>query len=235
MQLVSPLSTLSDPALEPGWYEVLKDDFSMPYMQQLKGFLLEEKSNGQTVYPPGPMMFNAFNSTPWNKVRVVILGQDPYHGPGQAHGLSFSVPKGIPHPPSLRNIFKELSSDCGIQIPQSGDLSSWAKQGVLLLNATLSVRDGQAGSHQKKGWEVFTDSVITKLSSSKKGLVFILWGRYARNKAAIIDRSIHHVLESAHPSPLSAHAGFFGCKHFSSANSLLVNDGGSPIDWSLND
>ena len=235
MNSESPILKPSDPALEPGWRAVLQDELSMPYMQQLKMFLLEERANGQTVYPAGPMMFNAFNSTPWDRVRVVILGQDPYHGPGQAHGLSFSVPKGIPHPPSLRNIFKELNSDCGIPIPVSGDLSSWAKQGVLLLNATLSVRDGQAGSHQNKGWERFTDSVITKLSSSKMGLVFILWGRYARNKAAIIDKSVHHVLEAAHPSPLSAYAGFFGCKHFSTANSLLVNGGGSPIDWSLND
>ncbi|MGR6088913.1 MAG: uracil-DNA glycosylase [Arcticibacter sp.] len=234
MDSESPLFKTPEPALEPGWRSVLKDELGMPYMRQLKQFLLEEKSNGQTVYPPGPMMFNAFNCTPWDKVRVVILGQDPYHGPGQAHGLCFSVPKGIPHPPSLRNIFKELSSDCGISVPQSGDLTSWARQGVLLLNATLSVRDGQAGSHQNKGWEEFTDTVIKKLSSSKKGLVFILWGRYARNKAAIIDKSIHHVLESAHPSPLSAYAGFFGCKHFTSTITLLVNDGGSPIDWNLN-
>ncbi|MFM7902935.1 MAG: uracil-DNA glycosylase [Bacteroidota bacterium] len=225
----------SDLGLEPGWRTVLQDEFNLPYMLQLKSFLIEERANVQTVYPPGPMVFRAFNSTPWDKVRVVILGQDPYHGPGQAHGLCFSVPKGIPHPPSLRNVFKELNSDCGIPIPQSGDLSSWAEQGVLLLNATLSVRDGQAGSHQNMGWEIFTDSVIKKLSSSKKGLVFILWGRYARNKAAIVDNSMHHILECVHPSPLSAHAGFFGCKHFSLTNSFLVNDGSSPIDWSLND
>ena len=224
-----------DVKISAGWKKALSNEFKKDYFLGIVELLKNEIESKQVIYPPGPVIFNAFNTTDLKDVKVVIIGQDPYHGPGQAHGLSFSVPKGIPHPPSLRNIFKELSSDCGIQIPHSGDLSSWAKQGVLLLNATLSVRDGQAGSHQKKGWEVFTDSVITKLSSSKKGLVFILWGRYARNKAAIIDQSIHHVLESAHPSPLSAHAGFFGCKHFSSANSLLVNDGGSPIDWRLND
>ncbi|MEY3344110.1 MAG: hypothetical protein RL090_1794 [Bacteroidota bacterium] len=217
--------------LEAGWKNALAFEFDSSYMQDLKAFLVKEKKAGKLVYPPGPLIFNAFNSTPWDQVRVVIIGQDPYHGLGQAHGLSFSVPNGVPHPPSLRNIFKEIQSDLGSPIPTSGDLTHWAKQGVLLLNATLTVEDGKAGSHQNKGWEIFTDSVIQRLSNEKTGLVFILWGRFARNKVQLIDSSKHHVLESAHPSPLSAHSGFFGCRHFSQTNELLVAQGGPPINW----
>ena len=222
------------PAIEKGWQVALMEEFASPYMAELNQFLLHEKSLGKRVYPPGPFIFKAFNETPWDTVRVVILGQDPYHGPGQAHGLCFSVPAGIPHPPSLKNIFKEIRNDLGMSIPVSGDLTPWARQGVLLLNATLTVVDGQAGAHQNKGWETFTDAVIQKLSSQKTGLVFLLWGRYARNKVALIDTSKHHVLEAAHPSPLSAHSGFLGCKHFSAANSFLISQGSAPIDWGLN-
>lgn len=217
--------------LESGWKDILAVEFDSPYMGNLKSFLVDEKKKGKLVYPPGPLIFNAFNCTPWNQVRVVILGQDPYHGPGQAHGLSFSVPEGIPHPPSLRNIFKEIQSDLGFPIPASGDLTHWANQGVLLLNATLTVEDGKAGSHQNRGWEIFTDGVIKKLSNEKSGLVFLLWGRFARNKVQLIDSSKHHILESAHPSPLSAHAGFFGCRHFSKTNEILLTQDGAPISW----
>lgn len=228
----SSSQTLSS-RIEAGWQRVLNEEFGSPYMQDLKRFLTQEKNKGQKIYPPAPSIFTAFNTTPWDKVRVVILGQDPYHGPGQAHGLCFSVPAGIPHPPSLKNIFKEIKNDLGLPIPVNGDLTSWARQGVLLLNATLTVLDGQAGSHQNKGWEKFTDTVIKKLSDQKSGLIFLLWGRYARNKMALIDTQKHHVLESAHPSPLSAHAGFFGCKHFSLTNTFLSNQGSEPIDWRL--
>ncbi len=217
--------------LESGWKDILADEFGSTYMGHLKSFLVDEKKKGKLVYPPGPLIFNAFNCTPWSQARVVILGQDPYHGPGQAHGLSFSVPEGIPHPPSLRNIFKEIQSDLGLSIPTSGDLTHWANQGVLLLNATLTVEDGKAGSHQNRGWETFTDGVIKKLSTEKSGLVFLLWGRFARNKVQLIDTSRHHVLEAAHPSPLSAHAGFFGCRHFSKSNEILLAQGEAPISW----
>ncbi len=219
-----------DPKIEPSWKNVLIDEFNKPYFVALKEFLVEEKKK-YVVYPAGANIFNAFACTPFNKVKVVIIGQDPYHGPGQAHGLSFSVPEGIQKPPSLVNIFKELQSDIGKPIPESGNLESWARQGVLLLNATLTVRANQAGSHQKRGWEQFTDSVIRTLSDQKSGLVFLLWGRFAQDKAALIDASKHHILKAAHPSPLSAYNGFFGCKHFSKTNEILLSQGETAIEW----
>ncbi|MBR4690953.1 MAG: uracil-DNA glycosylase [Bacteroidales bacterium] len=219
-----------DPKIEPSWKKVLIDEFNKPYFVALKEFLVEEKKK-YVVYPAGANIFNAFACTPFNKVKVVIIGQDPYHGPGQAHGLSFSVPEGIQKPPSLVNIFKELQSDIGKPIPESGNLESWARQGVLLLNATLTVRANQAGSHQKHGWEQFTDSVIRTLSDQKSGLVFLLWGRFAQDKAALIDASKHHILKAAHPSPLSAYNGFFGCKHFSKTNEILLSQGETAIEW----
>lgn len=219
-----------DPKIEPSWKNVLIDEFNKPYFVALKEFLVEEKKK-YVVYPAGANIFNAFACTPFNKVKVVIIGQDPYHGPGQAHGLSFSVPEGIQKPPSLVNIFKELQSDIGKPIPESGNLESWARQGVLLLNATLTVRANQAGSHQKHGWEQFTDSVIRTLSDQKSGLVFLLWGRFAQDKAALIDASKHHILKAAHPSPLSAYNGFFGCKHFSKTNEILLSQGETAIEW----
>ncbi|MBP5370941.1 MAG: uracil-DNA glycosylase [Bacteroidales bacterium] len=219
-----------DPKIEPSWKNVLIDEFNKPYFVALKEFLVEEKKK-YVVYPAGANIFNAFACTPFNKVKVVIIGQDPYHGPGQAHGLSFSVPEGIQKPPSLVNIFKELQSDIGKPIPESGNLESWARQGVLLLNATLTVRANQAGSHQKHGWEQFTDSVIRTLSDQKSGLVFLLWGRFAQDKAGLIDASKHHILKAAHPSPLSAYNGFFGCKHFSKTNEILLSQGETAIEW----
>lgn len=221
-----------NPAIEASWKEVLWDEFNAPYFIDLKKFLVEEKQQ-HTIFPPGKFIFNAFNLTPFNEVKVVLLGQDPYHGVGQAHGLCFSVQDGIPHPKSLINIFKELNSDLGISIPKNGNLEKWAKQGVLLLNATLTVRAHQAGSHQGKGWETFTDTVIKKLSEKKEGLVFILWGNYAQAKEVLIDTSKHHILKTVHPSPLSASRGFFGCRHFSKANEILQKLGKGPIDWEL--
>lgn len=220
------------PQIEETWKNALLDEFQKDYFIKLKGFLIEEKKK-YTVYPPGSQIFAAFNHTPFSSVKVVILGQDPYHGPGQAHGLCFSVPKGIPAPPSLQNIFKEINSDLGLPIPNHGNLEKWANQGVLLLNATLTVRANQAGSHQNKGWETFTDAAIKALSDHHKGLVFILWGNYAQAKTHIIDTNKHFVLTAPHPSPLSASRGFFGCKHFSKANRLLTSIGKEPIDWSL--
>ncbi len=220
----------SEPRIEAGWLEVLREEFEKPYFEKLKGFLLEEKKQYQ-VFPPGKRIFAAFDHTPFNKVKVVILGQDPYHGNGQAHGLCFSVPDGVAIPPSLVNIYKELNSDLGIPIPKSGNLEKWAEQGVLLLNATLTVRANQAGSHQNQGWENFTDEVIRQLSARHTGLVFLLWGSYAQAKTALIDTSKHHVLKSVHPSPLSAYRGFFGCRHFSKTNALLLSTGKEPIDW----
>lgn len=219
--------------LEASWLQRLQDEFTQDYMQALKQFLVEEKQAGKVIYPPGETMFNALDSTPFDSVKVVILGQDPYHGPGQAHGLSFSVPPGVRVPPSLKNIFKEIHDDLGLAIPTHGCLQTWAEQGVLLLNATLSVEQGAAGSHQKKGWERFTDRVIHCLSEEREGLVFMLWGSYAQKKGAFIDQQKHCVLKSVHPSPLSAHRGFLGCRHFSSANQYLQNRGLQPIDWSL--
>jgi len=202
-------------------------------MQALAQFLRSEKAKGRIIFPPGELMFNAFQQTPFEAVRVVILGQDPYHGPGQAHGLSFSVPEGVPSPPSLQNIFKELERDLGLARPASGTLLPWAKQGVLLLNAVLSVEQAKPGSHQNKGWEAFTDAAIARLSAEREGLVFMLWGAYAQAKGRIIDARRHCVLRAPHPSPLSAHRGFIGCGHFSTANRYLSARGGTPIDWRL--
>ena len=221
-----------DPIIEEGWKSVLSDQFQSPYFTALKEFLVEEKKK-YTIYPPGRLIFNAFQHTPFEKVKVVILGQDPYHGKGQAHGLCFSVPPGVPKPPSLVNIFKELQSDLGIPLPEYGTLEKWATQGVLLINATLTVRDGQAGSHQNRGWETFTNRVIEVVSQEKKGVVFLLWGRYAQAKASLIDENKHLVLKAAHPSPLSAHNGFFGCRHFSKTNEYLEQQGNPGIDWTL--
>jgi len=208
------------------------DQFQSPYFRELKDFLLEEKKH-YTLYPPGPLIFNAFQRTPFEQVKVVILGQDPYHGRGQAHGLCFSVPRGIPQPPSLVNIFKELQSDLGLPLPEHGNLENWANQGVLLINATLTVRDGQAGSHQKRGWETFTNRVIELVSQEKSGVVFLLWGRFAQAKESLIDGNKHLILKAAHPSPLSAYNGFFGCRHFSRTNDYLVKNGKQGIDWTL--
>jgi len=223
----------TEPRIEKEWLDVLRPEFSKPYFTELKSFLLEEKKRFR-VFPPGNRIFAAFDYTPFSKVKVVILGQDPYHGDGQAHGLCFSVPDGIPLPPSLINIYQELSTDLSIEIPKSGNLEKWAKQGVLLLNATLTVRANQAGSHQKHGWENFTDEVIRQLSARHTGLVFILWGSYAQAKETLIDGSKHFVLKAVHPSPLSVYRGFFGCRHFSKTNELLVKAGKEPVDWSLN-
>jgi uracil-DNA glycosylase len=222
----------TEPQIDQEWLEVLRPEFSKPYFTDLKTFLLEEKKLYR-VYPPGNRIFAAFNYTPFSKVKVVILGQDPYHGDGQAHGLCFSVPDGIALPPSLINIYKELTTDLGIPLPKSGNLEKWATQGVLLLNATLTVRANQAGSHQHQGWENFTDEVIRQLSARHKGLVFILWGSYAQAKEALIDTSKHFVLKAVHPSPLSVYRGFFGCRHFSKTNDLLIKAGKEPIDWRL--
>lgn len=211
----------------------MSDEFSKAYFTGIVDFLKAEKALKKTIYPPGSLIFNAFAQTPFDKVKVVILGQDPYHGPGQAMGLSFSVPDGIPPPPSLQNIFKELHSDIGMPVPKTGDLTPWAKQGVLLLNASLTVRANEANSHSKIGWTVFTDAVIKKISGEKSGVVFLLWGRFAQEKQSLIDASKHHVLKAAHPSPLSAHNGFFGCKHFSKTNELLIKEGEQPIDWMI--
>lgn len=216
--------------IEESWKEALMPEFSKDYFIRLTDFVRKEYHE-TTVYPPGKLIFNAFNLCPFDKVKVVIIGQDPYHGPGQAHGLCFSVNDGIQPPPSLVNIFKEINNDLGKPIPQSGNLTRWAEQGVLLLNATLTVRAHQAGSHQRRGWEEFTDAVIRKLAEEKSNLVFILWGAYAQKKGAFIDRSKHFVLTSVHPSPLSAHSGFFGNHHFSLANDYLVKNGKTAIDW----
>ncbi len=219
-----------DPKIEESWKRVLIDEFNKPYFYALKEFLVEEKKH-YVVYPEGKNIFNAFACTPFDKVKVVIIGQDPYHGPGQAHGLSFSVQDGIQKPPSLQNIFKELHDDIGKPIPVSGNLESWAKQGVLLLNATLTVRANQAGSHQKHGWEQFTDTVIQTLSEQKTGIVFLLWGSFAQAKSMLIDTSKHYILKAAHPSPLSSYKGFFGCRHFSKTNEILQSIGKTPIEW----
>jgi len=222
-----------NPKIEESWLNVLEDEFQQPYFKALKQFLIKEKQDGQVVYPPGNLIFNAFNLMPFDKVRVVILGQDPYHGAGQAHGLSFSVPDGVKVPPSLKNIYKEINDDLGFDIPTTGNLESWAKQGVFLLNATLTVRAKTANSHKDSGWGKFTDAVIRKLSEHREGLVFLLWGRFAQGKAAHIDASKHCILESAHPSPFSARNGFFGNKHFSKTNEYLKGQGLTPIDWSI--
>lgn len=220
--------------LESSWLEVLHDEFEKDYMLKLKQFLKEEKEAGYKIYPKGADIFNAFKQTPFDELKVVILGQDPYHGINQAHGLSFSVQKGITTPPSLRNIYKELATDIpGFKPPAHGDLTEWAEQGVLLLNATLTVRDGSPASHQKKGWEEFTDEVIKTISDKKEGIIFILWGSYAQAKAEIIDKNKHFIIKSPHPSPFSADRGFFGSKPFSKTNEILIKEGKKPIDWQI--
>ncbi len=220
-----------DPKIEKSWLEVLRPQFEAPYLAELKQFLVAERA-AYTCYPKGKDIFAAFDRTPFDKVKVVILGQDPYHEPGQAMGLCFSVPDGIAVPPSLVNIIKEINSDLGTDIPLTGgDLSGWAEQGVLLLNATLTVRAHQAGSHQRRGWEQFTDAAIRELSARRRGIVFLLWGSYAIAKSQFIDKGKHHILTAPHPSPLSAYRGFFGCRHFSKANELLASEGLQPIDW----
>mgnify|MGYP003324363076 CR=1 FL=1 len=219
--------------LEPAWNNQLGDEFKKDYMLSLREFLANRKQQGAIIYPPGSQWFAALNTTPFDQVKVVILGQDPYHGPGQAHGLCFSVLPNIKVPPSLVNIYKELKSDLGIDQPNHGCLTSWAEQGVLLLNATMTVEQGQAGAHQGKGWETFTDTIINKLNQHRQGVVFMLWGSYAQKKASMIDAERHLVLQSVHPSPLSAYRGFFGCKHFSKANGYLQGQGLEPIDWQL--
>jgi uracil-DNA glycosylase len=216
--------------IEPGWKEALAPEFDKVYFKQLADFVRREYRE-QTVYPPGPLIFNAFAHCPFDQVKVVILGQDPYHEPGQAHGLCFSVREGVPFPPSLVHIFKEIASDTGRPVPADGDLTRWAKQGVLLLNATLTVRAHQAGSHQHRGWETFTDAVIHRLAEAHDHLVYILWGAYAQRKGAFIHAGRNLVLQSAHPSPLSAYRGFFGNKHFSQANDYLIACGKTPVDW----
>ncbi len=223
--------------LHPSWQAVIGDELEKPYMQNLRAFLQGEKSAGKTIYPPSPLIFNAFNHTPFDKVRVVIIGQDPYHGQDngqpQAHGLSFSVPAGVGLPPSLQNIFKEISSDLGIRMSGKGDLTPWADQGVLLLNATLTVEQAKAGSHQARGWEAFTDAAIAALNAHRQNLVFVLWGNYAQKKGAIIDEKKHLVLKSVHPSPLSAHRGFFGNHQFSKINQYLIAHQQPAIKWQL--
>ena len=221
-----------DPKINESWKNMLIDEFNLPYFNTLRNFLVEEKKQ-YLIFPPGNEIFAAFDMTPFDSVKVVILGQDPYHGKGQAHGLCFSVPSGIIPPPSLINLFKEIRDDLGIPIPNHGNLQSWARQGVLLLNATLTVRANQAGSHQNKGWEIFTDQVIRILSNEKNGLVFLLWGKFAQAKEYLIDTEKHFILKAAHPSPYSANAGFFGCRHFSKTNEILRNQGKEEIDWSL--
>ncbi len=222
-----------DVKIEPSWKEALKPEFNKPYFEQIATHIKTEKAQGKIIYPPGSLFFNAFNTTPLDKIKVVILGQDPYHGPGQAHGLCFSVQNGIAPPPSLINIYKELQDDIGISIPDHGNLTHWAQQGVFLLNASLSVRAGEPMSHSKIGWAAFTDNVIKTISAKKEHVVFMLWGKFAQEKRTLIDETKHLVLKAAHPSPLSAHAGFFGCKHFSKANTYLVSHGIDPVDWKL--
>lgn len=219
--------------IEESWKEELKDEFKKPYFKNIVEHIKTEKEQGKTIYPPGSLIFHAFDATPIDHVKVVILGQDPYHGPKQAHGLSFSVQKGVPPPPSLVNIFKELHEDVGMPIPSHGNLEKWAQQGVLLLNASLTVRAGEPMSHAKIGWHHFTDSVIRKVSEDKKHVVFMLWGKFAQEKITLIDEKKHLILKAAHPSPLSAHNGFFGCRHFSKANAWLMKHGIDPIDWAL--
>lgn len=222
-----------DVLIEKSWKKALGDEFTKDYFAHIVTFLKAERAAGKTIYPPGPLIFNAFEKTGYNEVKVVILGQDPYHNPGQAHGLSFSVPEGVTKPPSLVNIFKELKTDIGLEPPQSGNLENWARQGVFLLNATLTVRKNEPGSHSRIGWLDFTDAVIKKLSEDKTGLVFLLWGKFAQDKQVLIDETRHHVLKAAHPSPFSADKGFFGCRHFSKTNQLLTAGNIEPIDWKI--
>ncbi len=222
--------------MEPSWLKVLENEFQQPYMNALKAFLVKEQQNHHLVYPQRKNIFNAFQHTPFDQLKVVILGQDPYHGEGQANGLSFSVQKGEKVPPSLRNIYKELNSDVEhFSIPHHGSLTSWADQGVLLLNATLTVRAKEPGSHQGKGWEIFTDKVITEISARKNGVIFLLWGKYAQQKSTLIDESRHTIFKAPHPSPFSAHQGFLGCRHFSKTNEKLIAQDILPIDWQISD
>jgi uracil-DNA glycosylase len=231
--IMLPMTSEKNGQLDASWQAVIGEELSKPYMQSLRNFLKQEKAAGKIIYPPSPLIFNAFNHTPFDKVRVVIIGQDPYHGPDQAHGLSFSVPQGVALPPSLRNIFKEIEADLGIKMSGKGDLTAWADQGVLLLNATLTVEMANAGSHQKRGWEAFTDAAIAALNQYREGLVFVLWGSYAQKKGEIIDAKKHLVLSSTHPSPLSAHRGFFGNHQFSQINTYLTKRGETPIHWQI--
>lgn len=238
LTLVTNMTDQKPGQLNPSWQAVLGDELEKPYMQALRHFLKQEKAAGKVIYPPSPLIFNAFNHTPFEQVKVVIIGQDPYHGQDdkgqpQAHGLSFSVPNGIALPPSLQNIFKEIASDLNIKMSGSGDLTKWADQGVLLLNATLTVEQAKAGAHQGKGWEKFTDAAIAALNENREGLVFVLWGSYAQKKGDMIDSKRHLVLKSVHPSPLSAHRGFFGKHQFSTINQYLSQHGQAPIDWQL--
>lgn len=220
--------------LDPEWKRALAAEFQAPYMVQLRAFLEQEKKHGKLIYPPGPEIFNALNTTALSRVKAVILGQDPYHGPGQAHGLCFSVRRGVPPPPSLQNIFRELHADLGVPAPRHGDLTHWAEQGVLMLNSVLTVEAGKPGSHQNRGWEIFTDAVITVLNEEREHLIFLLWGGYAQRKGRIIDAHRHLVLKAAHPSPLSANrGGWFGNHPFSKTNHYLETHGQSPIDWAL--
>ncbi len=219
--------------LNPSWQSVIGDEFNKPYMKELRQFLLGEYKKGKTIFPKGSEYFAALNSTPFDQVKVVIVGQDPYHGPGQAHGLCFSVKPGVPPPPSLQNIFKELQTDLAVPIPDHGHLTHWAEQGVLLLNSVLTVEQAKAASHQNKGWEQFTDRIIAELNQKREGLIFVLWGSYAQRKAGFVDRKKHLVIESPHPSPLSAYRGFFGTRPFSKINQYLSRHGQREIDWSL--
>ena len=222
-----------DIQIEESWKEVLKEEFQKIYFQHIITFLKAEKASGKIIYPPGSLIFNSFKQTPFSEVKVVIIGQDPYHNKGQAHGLSFSVPPGVGKPPSLLNIFKELQNDLGIEISENGNLEKWATQGVLLLNASLTVRQNEPGSHAQIGWLQFTDKVIKKISDEKEGVIFLLWGKFAQEKQALIDETKHFVLKAAHPSPFSASNGFFGCKHFSKTNELLMKQHKNPIDWKI--
>ena len=223
-----------DVKINDSWKQVLKEEFEKPYFDQIVNFLKTERAGGKTTFPSGPNIFNAFNKTPFDKVKVVILGQDPYHGIGQAHGLSFSVLTGVKIPPSLQNIFKEIKADIGVEnSPNFGDLTHWAEQGILLLNAALTVRNGEPMSHAKIGWAQFTDAVIKTISDKKENVIFLLWGKFAQDKQVLINTESHYILKAAHPSPLSAHNGFFGCKHFSKTNEILVKQGENPIDWKI--
>jgi len=219
--------------IEDSWKEILKDEFEKTYFQHIVTFLKAEKASGKIIFPPGSLIFNSFKQTPFSKIKVVIIGQDPYHNKGQAHGLSFSVPDGIPKPPSLLNIFKELKNDLGIEISENGNLEKWASQGVLLLNASLTVRQNEPGSHAQIGWLQFTDEVIKKISNEKEGIIFLLWGKFAQEKQSLIDETKHSILKAAHPSPFSASNGFFGCKHFSKTNEILMKQQKNPIDWKI--
>jgi len=222
-----------DVSIEQSWKRHLAVEFEKDYFKGIKKFILAEKQKGNVIFPPGNLIFNAFAQTPFDKVKIVILGQDPYHGVGQAHGLSFSVPFGVTPPPSLKNIYKELETDIGFKVPNHGNLEAWAKQGVFLLNAFLTVNAAQPGSHQKSGWEIFTDAVIKKISDERSHVVFMLWGKFAQQKETLIDSSKHLILKAAHPSPFSAHSGFFGCKYFSKANEYLQANSIASIEWTL--